>query len=210
MHGLAPLPVRDASLQEELEECTIEELQFELKEHDPQAYELIDQNNKRRLIRAVEVVRQGALPSQLHAEHSFSNLDYSALIILLELEREKLYQRINQRTLEMLKSGLVDETTSLVRHYGHKVAALQALGYRQVLDQLVDTNEHAEQNLEQDLFQEISKYTRRYAKRQLTFWRNEPEKSAWKRRKTLKNVSKETLRPLLQEIEKEVHLYAWS
>lgn len=203
LHGLAPLPAGDKSLRDELKAMSLDALQAELEVKDPKSYALIDQKNKRKLIRALESIRQGVSPSELQAEHSFSGLDYSALIILLELEREELYGKINRRAATMLKSGLVEETQSLIRDYGSQIAPLQALGYRQVVEQRTDSNNHPEQNL----VEEISKHTRRYAKRQLTFWRNEPGKSSWKCFKTENLLEIKHLENVLKKIDQEVHLY---
>ena len=172
--GLADLPSADPKLRKQLHQREQEEgagsLYRELQQVDPVAAAEIHPNNLIRIVRALEVcIVSGRKISELKAEHSFSEQPYRVLKLAPDFPRSELYSRINQRTGQMLSSGLVDEVRGLVEDYSFELKTLQTLGYREVVQYLKE-----EINTEQ-MSDDIQKHTRQYAKRQLTWFRKEAD-----------------------------------
>jgi tRNA dimethylallyltransferase len=94
------------------------------------------------------------------------------LAVAYELERSVLYERINQRTLKMLKSGWIEEVEMLLESYAPDLKPLQAIGYREIVEHLQDELDWGA------LVKNIQQRTRQYAKRQMTWFRREA-KIAW-------------------------------
>jgi len=172
--GLADLPTGDPALRSELhqreESGGAGTLYRELQRVDPVAADEIHPNNKVRIVRAIEVYTlSGRRMSELKAEHRFLHQPYRVLKFAPSFSRDDLYLRINQRTLQMLDSGFIDEVTQLVDQYSFTLKALQTLGYREVLRFL--KNEITPDEMVED----IQKFTRQYAKRQLTWFSKETD-----------------------------------
>ena len=177
LQGLDELPDTDLALRAQLELMSKHELYERLQQVDSVTAALLSPNDRVRVIRALEATLISNRPaSELRREHAFSKPHYYACILVLCWKRELLYKRIEQRTRLMLDSGLVEETKNLILRYGKKLPALRSLGYAQAAEYL-----DGRKNL-QELSDSISMLTRRFAKRQMTFWRNEPQKRAWKTR----------------------------
>jgi tRNA dimethylallyltransferase len=171
VNGFDALPDADAALREDLqnafEEKGIGVLQEELKKLDPEFYEAIDKNNPSRLIRAIEVCRlSGKKYSDLRVGKS-DTLPFRVIKIGLDLPREELYARINQRVEEMMKNGLEEEARAVFAH--RKLNALQTVGYKELFD-FFDGTITREKAVEL-----IKQHSRNYAKRQLTWWRRDGE-----------------------------------
>lgn len=142
-------------------------LQHQLKEVDPDYYEQVDINNPHRLIRALELFRaSGQQASQLRAREKRTH-DFEIIKIGLELDREKLYERIDARMDAMIEKGLFEEAE---RFFSKRdLNALQTVGYREIFDYLegkYDKNE---------AIRLLKRNTRRYAKRQLTWFKRDPD-----------------------------------
>ncbi len=172
--GLADLPNGDPVLRAELHRREESEgagtLYRELQHIDPAAAEEIHPNNLIRIVRALEVYRlSGRRMSDLKAEHRFSHQPYRVLKFAPGFSRDALYRRIDQRTLQMIDSGFVDEVRRLVDRYSFSLKSLQTLGYREVLRFLKKEVTAAE------MVAEIQKHTRQYAKRQLTWFNKETD-----------------------------------
>ena len=129
---------------------------------DPLAAEKIHQNNRRKVIRALEVFEQTG--KSIFAPEKVPKERYDAFIIGLNTDREVLYQRINQRVDEMMTKDLVEEARSLFEHPDTQAA--KAIGYKELFGYLAG-NESIETAVEA-----IKQNSRRYAKRQLTWFRN--------------------------------------
>lgn len=172
LYGLADLPRGDPSIRLELEKVETSELYEKLKVLDIESYHKINQNDRVRIIRAVESAENGQLFSSQTKSHSFSNLKYEPVIHLLDLPREELYQKINMRSAKMVELGLIEETKNLKEKFGI-VPPLNTIGYYQVVQYLNG------EITKDDLVPAIAQATRRYAKQQVTFWRNEPAKRGW-------------------------------
>ncbi len=149
-------------LRQELELETEEKLFNQLCELDPDSEWTIDKHNKRRLIRAIEVCLNSDKPFSQHKEKT--ELPSNVLYLSTDIEREELYQKINNRVDIMFNQGFVDEVRKLHEKYDHNTA-MQAAGYKQILQYL---------DGEIDLATAIAKTKqvhRNFAKRQLTWLR---------------------------------------
>ena len=153
----------------ELEAAPFEALLRELRERDPATFEKIDRQNPRRVIRAVEVIRlTGKKFSEQRAEwKSASRIPHPASrFVCFTRTAADLHARINVRVDEMFRRGLVAETEQLLkRGLAENKFAMQAIGYRQVVEHL-----RGERSLAETI--ELVKIrTRQFAKRQLTWFR---------------------------------------
>ena len=172
--GLADLPTGDSLLRHKLHQRENERgsgtLHRELQHLDPESAAAIHPNNLIRTVRALEVcLVTGRKFSAIKAQHNFVGTPYRVITLAPAYPRQILYQRIDLRTCAMLKAGLVEEVKMLAERYGSDLKALQTLGYRETLRFLVGDYD-AEQ-----LRTEIQLRTRQYAKKQLTWFRKEPD-----------------------------------
>jgi tRNA dimethylallyltransferase len=161
-HGLAKLPGANAKLREKLERATSEELWRSLRALDPEGAEKIDRQNRRRLIRAVEVCLLTAQPFSSQRVEWNQSLPENG--VLLSRERAELYARINQRVEEMFAAGVVEEVRA-AKNFGP--TAEKALGLREIRALLAGEISQAE------CIARIQQATRRYAKRQLTWFQRQ-------------------------------------
>jgi tRNA dimethylallyltransferase len=172
--GLGDAPPADVKLRAELESTPLSELLSELEQRDPATFEKIDRQNPRRVVRAVEVIRLTGRPfSSQRAtwERSSRNTaEDSAGVLLFGLARESsdLHARINTRVDAMFRNGLVSETEQLLKRGLEKNrTAMQAIGYRQVVEHL-----RGERSLAETI--ELVKIrTRQFSKRQMTWFRRQ-------------------------------------
>lgn len=172
--GLADTPTGDQTLRDQLHRREETEgagtLHIELLRIDPQAAKRIHPNNVVRIVRALEVYYvSGRTLSELQQEHRFADQPYRVLKFAPTQQREELYRRIDLRAQQMLDEGLVDETRAIIGSYSADLKALRTLGYREVVRYL---ESHGQ---EKQMLEEIRTATRQYAKRQLTWFRKEPE-----------------------------------
>ena len=145
-----------------------------LQELDPRAAATIEPADIARTKRAIMVMLDsGHSIVDFQAEHCFQDRKYNALVIALCPEKSELYPRINSRTEEMLKNNLVAETRDIMNKFGPTIKPLSSIGYKSAVRYLQGTI------TETELAEEIKRDTRRYAKRQLTWWRNQPSKLGW-------------------------------
>jgi tRNA dimethylallyltransferase len=166
LEGLGEAPPADTKLRAELEAAPLEKLLAELRERDPSAFEKIDKNNPRRVIRAVEVIRLTGKPfSKVHSPQSTVHGPKPEFFCLTRAT-DDLRQRTDARVDTMFARGLVEETRELLNHgLAENKTAMQAIGYRQVVEHL-----RGERSLKETI--ELVKIrTRQFAKRQLTWFR---------------------------------------
>ncbi len=168
LSGLGDAPSSDPDLRAELESTTLEELLNELREKDPVTFERIDRENPRRVVRAIEVIRLTGKPfSDQRAGWTEGN-GPDATVFCLSREPNILRDRINQRVDIMFDSGLVTETQDLLtRGLEQNRAAMQAIGYRQVVEHL-----NGARDLEETISL-IKTKTWQFARRQGTWFRNQ-------------------------------------
>lgn len=138
-----------------------------LKLIDSSEAEKIHFNNRKRLLRAIEIyLSEGKTKSTLIEEQKHK-LIYDVKFFVKNLNREVLYENINKRVDVMMKNGLFEEVKYLYSQYNHNLNALQAIGYKELIDVIEnkDTLEHA--------IEMIKQHTRNYAKRQMTYIRHQ-------------------------------------
>ncbi|CAB1059546.1 tRNA dimethylallyltransferase (EC [Olavius sp. associated proteobacterium Delta 1] len=137
-----------------------------LKKMDPAAAGRIHPNDLYRIIRALETIEStGKAISELHQEHGFVDNPYGALKIGLQMDRQQLYHRIDQRVDLMIKGGFVAEVTKLQEMgYAAGLKSMQSIGYRHVVEFL------AEKLPWDECLRTLKRDTRRFAKRQFTWF----------------------------------------
>lgn len=146
---------------------TNEKLYEVLKQIDEKSTETIHVNNRKRVLRAIEIYRLHGKTKTSIIDSQEHKLLYDVMFIGLNVEREKLYNDINNRVDEMIKDGLVEEVTNLKTKYPESIHAFQAIGYKELLaylDHKLTLNEAIEL---------IKKNSRNYAKRQMTYFKNQ-------------------------------------
>lgn len=155
------------SLTEKAENGEKEELYDQAKKIDPVAMEKIHQNDLIRVIRVIEVYETtGKKFSELGKKQN--EPVYDLIYVGLDIEREKLYQRIGYRVEKMIEAGLIEEVKSIIEKYGSDLALLKTINYREIKQYL-----NNELSLD-DAKELMKKNTRNFAKRQLTWFRNDP------------------------------------
>ena len=161
-----PLAPPDPQLRARLEKESLPELFAELEKVDPPSAASIGPDNKRKLIRALEVCRTCGQP--------FSSLRkkgeplFNILQLGIRTDREALYGKIDQRVEKMVKSGLIEETERLLRDYSPSLPSMSAVGYREIGYFLRSEMELG------DAIQQIKFHTHQYARRQLTWFKRDP------------------------------------
>jgi tRNA dimethylallyltransferase len=170
--GIVEAPPKDAEVRDELERRIGEEggerLHEELRRIDPESADDISPNDPVRIVRALEIFElTGETPSLIRKAGHYSVPDVEFLWIGMDLPREKLYERINDRVDRMVESGLVEEVKGLVDDgLGEALINKKIVGYTEILDAFEGKHSIPEAvNL-------IKQHTRNYAKRQLTWFRN--------------------------------------
>ena len=141
-----------------------------LKEIDPISYNEIHANNRKRVIRALEVYKLTGNPfSSYNAGEDFYKSEYDVHYYVLTMDREKLYERINLRVDIMMEKGLLEECIKLKEMgYTSSMQSMQGIGYKEILYYL-------EGNVKlQEAINMIKQGSRNYAKRQLTWFRRDP------------------------------------
>ncbi len=139
----------------------------ELKKIDEEASKKIHPNNRRRVLRALEIVLStGKKKSEIESAQEHKLL-YDALFLGIEMEKEALYEKIDQRVEQMFSEGLVEETKTLIKKYSVSCKAFQAIGYKQII--LGKNQGWSEEKIKE----EIKKATKQYSKRQMTYFRNQ-------------------------------------
>jgi tRNA dimethylallyltransferase len=178
LEGLSPGPQRSEELRNKLraraEKCGTDHLHRILRRLDARAANRIHANDVPKVIRAIEVCLASRQTSRLNMTELWQQgrdplQGFRILRLGLNPEREALYARINQRAAKMFDSGLIAETERLLAKYGDRARPLMSLGYKQAL-----------QFLRGELDQESAlaaaqQAHRNYAKRQITWFRREPD-----------------------------------
>jgi len=157
---------RDA-LYEELEQEGLDLLTDELQRVDPVYYSKVDKKNQQRVIRALEVCRATGQPYSSFRDDKPTERSFSIIKIGLNFERELLFERIDKRVDEMVEDGLFDEVELLLPF--RRAYALQTVGYKEVFG-FFDGDYDREEAIRL-----IKRNTRRYAKRQLTWFKRDPD-----------------------------------
>ncbi len=134
---------------------------------DPDAMEKISPNDKKRILRVLEIYHQtGKTKTELEIESRKNEVKYDYRVFAINFPRDILYERINKRVDIMIDQGLIEEVKELYQKYGEKIlTCAQAIGYKEVIDYFkgIYTKE--------EMIEKIKMETRRYAKRQLTWFK---------------------------------------
>lgn len=164
----------DKKYREELEKISIEKgnkyIYDIAKEIDEEAIKNISINDKKRIIRILEIYKAtGKNKTQMEIESRKNKVPFNYKVFGIYIEREKLYDRINKRVDMMLKEGLIEEVEEINRKYKKFPTAMQAIGYKEVV-------EYLENKLtKEEMIEKIKMETRRYAKRQITWFKRNKE-----------------------------------
>jgi tRNA dimethylallyltransferase len=174
IEGLFPGPARSEELREKLRSRAREKspghLHKILRRLDPTAAERIHANDLPKVIRAIEVSLAVRKPiSDQWAEGRNALEGFRVFRVGLDPDRNLLYERINQRVLRMFSEGLVEEARRLLQKYGDSARPLSSIGYKQVVQLLKGEINHEE------TVRAVQQAHRNYAKRQMTWFRREPE-----------------------------------
>jgi tRNA dimethylallyltransferase len=160
-----PKVVPDKKLRMKLEKENIEDLFEKLKKIDPDTASVIDKNNQRRLIRALEVCLSTKKP--FSEQRKSKNIDFDVLQIGINIPRQELYHQIDKRVDAMIEEGLIDETKKLLKKYDKNLPSMSGIGYKEITRYL-----NKEITLKKAC--ELIKYrTHAYARRQLTWFRKD-------------------------------------
>ena len=171
--GLLQAPSADPELRRALHDRAEKEgsasLHKELARVDPVSADRLHPNDLIRIVRALEVYEQsGSTLSALQDEHGFSSKPYRTLKLGLNLERDELYRRINQRAEVMFGQGLMEEAEALLQAgYDPGLKTLRTIGYCQAFALL------RQEMTREEAIDDLKRSTRRYAKQQLTWLRKD-------------------------------------
>ncbi len=139
------------------------------KDIDPEAIKNISINDKKRIIRVLEIYKAtGKTKTQIEKE-SRKEVEYDYRVFAINWDREKLYERINKRVDIMMEQGLIEEVKKIKEKYSSFPTAMQGLGYKEVVDYFNGVY------TEQEMIEKIKMETRRYAKRQMTWFRKDKD-----------------------------------
>ncbi len=160
----------DEKYRKKLEDIALEKgletLYKKAQEIDPEAMKKISCNDKKRIIRVLEIYKAtGKTKTEQEIESRKKEVKYDYKVFAIDWEREKLYERINKRVDIMIENGLIEEVENLLKKYKEFPTAMQGLGYKEVVEYL---NGYL---TKEEMIDKIKQETRRYAKRQITWFR---------------------------------------
>jgi tRNA dimethylallyltransferase len=163
------------SLKQEAKEKGADALYERLKKKDSQTAFRLHPHDLFRIIRALEVLDSTGVPISFYRDqHRFGERPYLTLKMGLEMNREKLYHRVEKRVDQMLENGFLQEVKRLMEMgYGPELKPMQSLGYKQLVQFLLKEIGWDE------AVRRIKRDTRHYAKRQLTWFKADPEVHWW-------------------------------
>ena len=160
-------------LEEQVRKDGLEKLYNKAKKIDPEAMLKISSNDKKRILRVLEIYKAtGKTKTEQERKSREKEPEFDYLVYGLNMPREKLYERINLRVDIMIKQGLIKEVEEIYKKYNEFPTAMQGLGYKEVV-------EYLEGHLtKEEMIEKIKQETRRYAKRQITWFKRYKE-SKW-------------------------------
>lgn len=168
-NGIDDIPTVDPEIRNDVinwyEKNGIEALRERLLEIDPEYYQIVDLNNPKRLLHAVEIHQMTGMPFTSFRKKTVKERPFRMIKIGINQDRKVLYDRINQRVLKMMDAGLLDEAKTVYPH--RKLNSLNTVGYKELftyldgdctLDEAIDL---------------IQRNSRKYARKQLTWFRRD-------------------------------------
>ena len=160
-------------LEKEIEEKGLESLYNKAKEIDNKAMEKISPNDKKRIMRVLEIYKAtGKTKTEQEIESRAHEVKYEYKVFAIKMDREKLYERINKRVDLMVEKGLIEEVKDILKRYDKFPTAMQGLGYKEVVEYL------QRKITKEEMIDKIKIQTRRYAKRQIT-WFKKNKQTIW-------------------------------
>ena len=148
----------------------LEKLYAEAVKIDPIAMEKISKNDKKRIIRVLEIYHKtGKTKTEQEKESRKNGVKYNYHVFAIDMERAFLYDRINKRVDMMINEGLIEEVKNILEKYKKFPTAMQGLGYKEVIEYIDG------KITKEEMIEKIKKETRHYAKRQLTWFRKNKE-----------------------------------
>jgi tRNA dimethylallyltransferase len=169
--GIDDMPDSDLEIRKELvrklEEEGLESLRFELKKIDPDTWECIDLKNPNRILKALEISLSSGKPYSTFLTGRCKERDFKSIKIGLNMDRDELYSRINQRVEDMMEHGLLDEARAFLPYRNQN--ALKTVGYNELFDYLDGLT-----SLDEAVYL-IKRNSRRYARRQLTWFKRDED-----------------------------------
>ena len=169
--GIDILPDVEPELREKLtkqyEKEGIESLRFDLKRLDPEHYKLVDLNNPKRILKALEVCIQTGKTYTSFLTNPNKQRNFNIIKISLETDREELYEKINNRVDLMIKQGLIEEAKQF--HKDKNLNALNTVGYKELFPYFEGVYDLKE------AIRLIKRNSRRYAKRQITWFKRDKD-----------------------------------
>ena len=154
------------SLNKIAEEQGLQKLYNMAQEIDPVAMKKISENDKKRIIRVLEIYHKtGKTKTEQELESRKSEIKYNYKVFAITMDRQVLYEKIEKRVHKMIEQGLIDEVQGILNKYQKFPTAMQGLGYKEVVEYLEN------KTTKEEMVEKIKKETRHYAKRQLTWFR---------------------------------------
>ena len=159
-----------SELEKIIEEKGLQYLYDMAKEVDEKAMEKISVNDKKTICRVLEIYKAtGKTKTEMEAESRKNGVKYDFRVFAIDMDRERLYDRINRRVDLMMEAGLIEEVQNLIDKYPSLPTAMQGLGYKEVVQYF--NGEYSKE----EMIEIIKQESRRYAKRQLTWFRKNKE-----------------------------------
>ena len=165
----------EVPVDDDLLDLSNEDLHKLLESLDVEESKKIHINNRKRLLRAISLIRHSnKKKTDILNEQTHKPIYRDVKFIFLCPDREELYKNIDKRVLSMMENGLVDEVKYLLDNYDLSLTAKQGIGYKEVIDYLENKSKYA------CCVELIQKRTRNYAKRQVTFFKNQFDSETYK------------------------------
>ena len=169
--GIDDIPTIDdetrATMKRRLQEEGLQRLCEELKRLDPEYYEIVDRQNPKRVVHALEICRMTGRTYTSFRKREKKERPFRIVKIGLNREREELYNRINARVDRMMQQGLLKEASEMYPH--RDLNALNTVGYKELFEYF-----NGRWSLEEAV-ERIKGNTRRYARKQLTWYKKDPQ-----------------------------------
>ncbi len=138
------------------------------QEIDPKAMKIISKNDKKRIVRVLEIYKAtGKNKTEQEKLSRQKEVEYDYKVFVVNMDREKLYNRINKRVDLMIENGLIEEVKRIYNKYNEFPTAMQGLGYKEVVEYL----QH--EISKEEMIEKIKQESRHYAKRQITWFRKD-------------------------------------
>lgn len=148
----------------------LENLYKEALKIDPEAMEKISPNDKKRIIRILEIYHKtGKTKTEQEQESRKDEVKYNYKVFAITMDRKELYEKIENRVDKMIEQGLIEEVKHVIEKYKEFPTAMQGLGYKEVVQYLEN------RITKEEMIEKIKIETRHYAKRQLTWFRKNKE-----------------------------------